>query len=289
VEKRFNEETDSTACRPFRWNKTKRKWAKVRTPRQALMRLGKDLRPFIDRTIARYSEVGDPAVFDPGTFPSVRHLEAKWETIRDEAAGVLTDGKRLPGVETISPDHGRIADGDGWRSYFLYGYGYPVESAVRRCPETAALVSRIPNLLSAFFSVMEPGQRLRPHHGPTKAIITWHLPLRVPRRSQDCRIKIAGEWHEWREGRSLIFDDTYRHEVRNDTDETRVILLVHLRRPVRFPGSLVSGGFLSAVRASPFVQDARRNQKAWEDGPDRATRGGNESGGDRPFSPPLGS
>jgi beta-hydroxylase len=280
VEKSFDKETDSTADRPFRWGKTKRKWAKVRSPRQALLRLGKDMRPLIDRTIARHSEVGDPAVFDPDVFPHARELEANWETIRDEADRVLAGSKRLPGVETISPDHGRISDGDGWRSFFLYGYGYPVESAVRQCPRTAALVSRIPNLLSAFFSIMEPGQRLKPHHGPTKAIITWHLPLRVPARSADCRIKIAGRWHEWHEGRSLIFDDTYRHEVRNDTDETRVILLIHLRRPVRFPGSLVSGGFLNAIRASPFVQDARRNQQAWEDEPERQT--GNDGEGEWP-------
>ena len=91
MEKSFDKETDSTADRPFRWGKTKRKWAKVRSPRQALLRLGKDMRPLIDRTIARHSEVGDPAVFDPDVFPHARELEANWETIRDEADRVLVE------------------------------------------------------------------------------------------------------------------------------------------------------------------------------------------------------
>jgi len=51
--------------------------------------------------------------------------------------------------------------------------------------------------------------------------------------------------------------------VWNMTDEPRVVLFVHVRRPVRFPGSLVAGGFLQAIKWSPFVRDARRNQIAW--------------------------
>lgn len=256
--------------RPFSWERVKRRWGRVRTPRQLLMRVGKDLRPFIDRAIAGSSEVGDPPVFDPAVFPFTHAFEERWEKIRAEAEAVLARGRNLPRVDDISPDHARIADGEGWKSYFLVGYGYRRERACRRCPETAALLERIPNLHSAFFSIMEPGQRLIPHRGPTKAIITWHLPLSVPRDREACRIKIAGQWHSWTEGRSLIFDDTYRHEVRNDTDEHRIILLIHLLRPVRFPGSLVSQTFLGAIRFSPFVQDARRNQDAWEDAFERA-------------------
>jgi beta-hydroxylase len=244
----------------------------VGSPRQALLRVGKDLRPFVDRAIASSSEVGDHPVFDPTIFPFTRAFEERWEKIRAEAEAVLARGRRLPRVDEISPDHARIADGDGWRSYFLVGYGYRRERACRRCPETAALLETVPNLHSAFFSIMEPEQRLVPHRGPTKAIITWHLPLSVPARREDCRIRIAGDWYSWEEGRSLVFDDTYRHEVRNDTDEDRILLLIHLRRPVRFPGSLVSRAFLGAIRYSPFVQDARRNQDAWEDAFEAAER-----------------
>ncbi|MGH0033955.1 MAG: aspartyl/asparaginyl beta-hydroxylase domain-containing protein [Myxococcota bacterium] len=256
----------STAdLRPFQWDKLRRRWGQVRTPRQALMRLGKDVRPTLDRAIARYSEVGDPAVFDPRIFPFTRAFEERWERIRQEAEAVMARGRPMPQVDEISPDHARIADGDGWRSYFLVGYGDRRERACRRCPETAALLETVPNLHSAFFSIMDPGQRLVPHRGPTKAILTWHLPLSVPHERERCRIRIAGDWYSWREGESLLFDDTYRHEVRNDTGESRVLLLMHLRRPVRFPGSLVSNGFLGAISRSPFVQDARRNQDAWED------------------------
>jgi beta-hydroxylase len=261
-----DKDTRSTADRrPVGWHVVRRRWGRIRTPRDLLMRLGKDVRPWIDRAIARSSEVGDPPVFDPAVFPFTRAFEERWAVICKEAEQVLATGFAMARVDQISRDHRRITDGDGWRSYFLHGYGYRNERACRRCPETAKLLETVPGLHSAFFSIMEPGQKLVPHRGPTKAILTWHLPLVVPQDRERCQIKIAGNWYTWHLGRSLIFDDTYRHEVRNDTDEPRVILLVHVRRPVRFPGSLVAGAFINAVRWSPFVQDARRNQRAWED------------------------
>jgi beta-hydroxylase len=76
-------------------------------------------------------------------------------------------------------------------------------------------------------------------------------------------MKVDGQRLLWREGKTLVFDDTYEHEVWNQTAEERVVLLLHVKRPVRFPGSLVSSFFLSVVRASPFIQDALKNLEEW--------------------------
>lgn len=264
--------------RPAGWRKRLARWGRVRTPRQAVLRLGKDLRPAVDRVIARHSAVGDPAVFEPATFPFVAPLEARWESIRDEARAVRALHPELPEVKEISPDHARIAPGRGWRSYFLVGYGQRREGACRRCPETARLLEGVPGLESAFFSILEPGQELIPHRGPTKAILTWHLALEVPEPRERCTITIDERPHTWEPGRSLIFDDTYRHAVRNDTGQERVVLLMHVRRPVRFPGSLVARGFLGAIERSPFVRDARRNQDAWDAAIEAAAAGAKHAG-----------
>jgi beta-hydroxylase len=62
----------------------------------------------------------------------------------------------------------------------------------------------------------------------------------------------------------MIFDDTYNHEVWNDTDETRVVLFVDVMRPLPFPDSAINEGIVKAIGYSPFVLDAKRNQEAWE-------------------------
>lgn len=172
--------------------------------------------------------------------------------------------KQLPSIEEISPDHSRIARDGQWRTLFLYAYGYRSTVVCELCRATARQVDAIPGLETAFFSVLRPGAHLPPHKGVTKALITCHLPLIVPADTPSCWMRIEAERHYWRVGEPLIFDDTRTHEVRNSTDETRVVLLIHVRRPLRFPGSLAGSVFLSAVKHSPFVRDGIRNQQRWE-------------------------
>ena len=86
-------------------------------------------------------------------------------------------------------------------------------------------------------------------------------------------MQLEDQMLRWDEGRMLVFDDTYYHEVWNDTDEQRVILLIQFRRPTGPLGRLVGGLFLAAVRRSRFVQDARSNLGDWEKAMQRLERG----------------
>ena len=56
----------------------------------------------------------------------------------------------------------------------------------------------------------------------------------------------------------MILDDTYHHEVWNDTDQPRGILFLQVRRPVRSLGRIIGGAFLNAVRYTSYVQDGRK-------------------------------
>jgi beta-hydroxylase len=216
----------------------------------------------MDRIIASGSLIGNDPIFDDATFEWTRQMRDDWESIRAEARGLLSNVAEVPPLRLVSPDHRRIMLEDNWRSFFLWGYGYKVEENCRRCPKTAALVESIPGLNSAFFSILMPGSHIRSHRGPTKALVTCHLGLMVPEEG-GCRMTLAGGEIGWQEGEWLIFDDTYRHEVRNDTASPRIILLIQVRRPVRGVGKLMADFFLGGIRRSPFVQEGRRNIAAW--------------------------
>ncbi len=60
----------------------------------------------------------------------------------------------------------------------------------------------------------------------------------------------------WEEGRCVLFDDTYRHEVWNDTNGVRVVLLIDVPRPFPQPLAWVNKAVLCVVRLTPFVTDA---------------------------------
>jgi beta-hydroxylase len=233
-------------------------------PLPFLFRLGKRLRHRVSAVIARSSRVGDGPLYDPALFPWIATLEARWEEIKAELASVLAKESAIPPLASISPDHRRIAPPGKWKSFFLHGYGYRVEENCRRCPVTAALVSNIRGLNSAFFSILAPGTHIPRHRGVTKAIMTAHLGLIVPAPPEACRMQLADRIVHWQEGRTLVFDDTYHHEVWNDTDRPRAVLLLQFRRPVGPVGRIVGGLFLAGIRHSRFVQDGRRSLGDWE-------------------------
>ena len=98
----------------------------------------------------------------------------------------------------------------------------------------------------------------------TKGLITCHLGVVVPKDWRSVRMAVDNQTVHWREGKCLVFDDTYHHEVWNETDEIRVVLLVQFERPMRQPGRAIGRAFMGAVRRSPFVQEARKNFLAWQ-------------------------
>ncbi len=218
----------------------------------------------IERFIGRRSLVGDETFFPLERFPWVAHVEQNWETIREELLGVLEDREALPNFQDISKDQIEITDDDRWKTFFLYGYGFQADVGVEMCPRTAALMREIPGMTTAMLSILSPRKHILDHRGPYKGVLRYHLGLIVPREAEQCRIRVGDEVRHWEEGQSMVFDDTFNHEVWNDTDETRVVLFVDVLRPLPFPESLVNRLIVKAIAYSPFVMDAKRNQRAWE-------------------------
>lgn len=229
--------------------------------RPLIIRVGKRLRGVFDRLIGASSLVATDPVLDVRDFAWTALLREHWQVIRDEAVAVSQVGA-APSLATISPDHRSIARIGKWRSFFLWGYGYPIDENLARCPRTQALVQQIPGLNSAFFSILAPGTHIPAHRGVTKGLITCHLGLIVP-RDGDVRMRVADRVVRWAEGETLVFDDTYDHEVWNDTTGTRVVLLVQFERPLKNPGKWFADLFLGFVRRSAFVQEARANISSW--------------------------
>ena len=233
-------------------------------PRRPLIyRIGKRARPMFDHVIARFSSISTGPLIDPAEFAWTSDLRKTWRTIRAEAEALISDIRAVPPLRIMSPDHSRIAQHDLWKAFFLYGYGYRVDDNCARCPRTAAIVERIPDLNSAFFSILLPGTRIESHVGPTKGLVTCHLGLVVP-RGGGCTMHIHDREVGWEEGECLVFDDTYRHEVTHKGDSPRIVLLVQVKRPLRAPGRQIADLFLAGMRRSPFVQEARRNMADWD-------------------------
>lgn len=238
---------------------------KITPPKRPLIvKIGKRLRGAVNHISTAQSCIPTTPLIDSTYFDWTAAIAERWQDIANEVRSVMRYRDAVPPLKDISPDHARIAGDGNWRSFFLIGYGYEVAENCSRAPITAYLVRQIPGLNSAFFSILEPGATIPRHRGVTRGLVTCHLGLIIPGMRKKCTMRVEDIDVHWQQGKWLIFDDSYAHEVHNDTDEQRIILLIQVKRPMRLIGRVTNDLALWGIRRSPFVQDARQNLGHWE-------------------------
>ena len=147
----------------------------------------------------------------------------------------------------------------------------------KHAPVTTRLLEAVPNLQTAWFSILSPGYHIPAHRGVSKGIVRAHLGLIIPKEAEKCRMRVGDTINVWRPGEIFVFDDTYEHEVWNDTEEERVILLFDFDRPMRYWGRMVNKTFIALMKHTAFYQEPKKNLQNWEDRFEAATRRANEN------------
>ncbi len=219
----------------------------------------------LGHVFARQSLVGDAPVLDNRHFPFVDEFTDNWEAIRDEVVAILCHREAIPLFHEVSPEQRHISIGESWRTFLLFGFGSKLEKNCRQTPVTAALLERVPGLETAWFSVLAPGSHIPPHSGVSKGIVRVHLGLVVPRDAERCWMRVGEQVRTWRPGELFVFDDTYDHEVCNETPDERVVLVFDVDRPMRWRGRLLNRVFVRLVKLSRFYREPKRRMVVFED------------------------
>jgi len=177
-----------------------------------------------------FSGVPSKPYLDRSRFPELDVLKDNWTVIRDEAMDLFDEGYIRAAENNNDAGFGSFFK-KGWKRFYLKWYDKPLPSAERLCPKTVALVSQIPNVKGAMFALLPGGSHLNPHRDPFAGSLRYHLGLSTP-NSEDCRIFVDGQVYAWRDGEDVMFDETYVHWVKNETDKPRVILFCDIERPL---------------------------------------------------------
>jgi aspartate beta-hydroxylase len=205
--------------------------------RASLERLLNGLDIVLQGRVSEYMSGGqEPNVFIPGLseaawwdndlFPWLSDVEAATAdiTAEFESLGGLA-GKRVVANPTELADEGR------WSAHYLYHSAKSYPRNLDACPETVKALRPIPGALGCgmtYFSVLDPGTHVAAHTGFTNAHLRCHLGLVTPKGA---RIRVGEETREWESGRAFVFDDSFEHEVWNDSDEGRAVLLFDIWHP----------------------------------------------------------
>ena len=198
------------------------------------------LGPLQRPTFMSFPGIPNRAWYERDAFPWMRELERHTDAIREELLAVLAaDVGFRPFIQVPTEHPGaaywrQLNDSPSWNAFFFYRDGERNADNHARCPVTSAALDATPLIRVAehspevFYSVLKPGAHIPPHTGVINVRLVNHLPLIVP---PDCGIRVGSETRRWKEGKCIVFDDTFEHEAWNRSGQTRAVLIFDTWNP----------------------------------------------------------
>lgn len=203
-------------------------------------------------------QIATPALPDVQAYPGLLRastlLESHWQALRDEGLGLASQGLMLRDHECVhQPGQG------SWTQHQVNAPWVELESGCSlHAPVACSLFRTLQSLgaIRASYSAVGANTWIRPHFGTTNGQLKLHLGLLVPGREdtqppgdvheqdnvtqqQACTaIRIANSTRTWSEGRTLLFDDSYEHEVWNRCAGKRVVFQVAFVHPLLWNGQV---------------------------------------------------
>jgi aspartyl/asparaginyl beta-hydroxylase (cupin superfamily) len=165
-------------------------------------------------------------IYDSAQFPWVNSILSHLDEIAIELCHLEKQRARRI-FHTVWPDFTLSGE---WAAMWLRLYGEPFHDNAKLCPKTIGAVACVPRLGGWLgFSAMGPRTHVKPHCGVTNAKLRCHLPIEL--NPGESRIRVHDQIYSWKKYEILIFDDSFEHEVWNDGDARRVVLIFDIFHP----------------------------------------------------------
>lgn len=161
-------------------------------------------------------------------FDWVKTLESNYLIIKEELLNFIAKENNQ-----IKPYFNKnlVTKKSMWRTSAFLFWKWNFKNNQNKCPKTMNILSQIPNLISAYLSILEPGSEINPHRGDTNGIMRGHLPLVVPKEIESLGFRVNDEVKIWEEGKLLLFNDAAYHSAWNLGKSDRIVVIVDVVRP----------------------------------------------------------
>lgn len=187
-------------------------------------------------------------IWNPSQVPWLADVNANWSDVRGELDRYLESMNNK--AWTNQPDSEQLAAREGsWNSVALFNDGiWNQETCRTSFPVTCSLLQsrpeldlknfqwpgvvrqqrddKPPKLMVNIYQAL-PGHNVLPHFG-THGRLIGSLGLKIP---TGVKLRVGGEYKEWEEGKWLLFDDAFEHEVIHSGSEPRYVLAVAMLHP----------------------------------------------------------
>ena len=150
-------------------------------------------------------------------------------------------------------------DDNCWRALYLKKIGKIDNNMIQYFPNTIALL-KDNHIHNAFFSILDPGVEITPHHGYYKGYLRYHLGVIIPNGDEKAYIVCGGEKYVWEQNKGIMFDDMYTHYVKNPTNKIRVVLYIDVKRESNYLINKINDTGIYLIENSFFLNMFLKNQ-----------------------------
>jgi Aspartyl/Asparaginyl beta-hydroxylase len=164
-------------------------------------------------------------------------LEQNVAMFREEFAGIDPNQYQVD----MRDERSGLTDGRNWTVFPFYdGSGNLQVDNASRCPRIAEFLGSRAGIGSigcmAFFSIMNPNTHVPRHTSELNTRMRYHLGLEVPER--DIQFRVHDQLITWEQDGCIKIDDSYEHEVFQQSDRRRVVFVLDLPHPELLPEEL---------------------------------------------------
>ncbi len=158
-------------------------------------------------------------------FAFAKVLEENYETFKGELNTLLLSNTTMFGTENENLNS--FSGGDWTALVIKSNTGYSFLSS--SLPQTTEILQNIDaEFLLVKYSAMKPGTRILPHTGPSNRRLRAHFCIT---HTGGARMRVGEEWRTWQEGKVLVIDSSYEHEVVHNGPDLRVVLILDIWHP----------------------------------------------------------
>lgn len=177
------------------------------------------------RAAGWYPELSSRPFHDAGQFAISRMLEKHFAEIEREVSQLETD--------MFHAEAENIRRTGRWEVMLLFEAGRIKADNCAKLPRLTELLQASPDVRTTagliYLSRVKARTKIAAHRGGSNMRVRLHLGILIP--EGDCKLRVDQEVTGWTAGKCMVFDDFYEHEVWNNTDQDRLVLVVDLWHP----------------------------------------------------------
>lgn len=154
-------------------------------------------------------------------------LENNYQLILNELQDIITEQNK-----NIVPYYNSTlaSNPNAWTIFPIRFWGKDNQENVKKAPRTTEIINQIKGVTSYGFSILKAGSQIKPHYGDSNVMYRCHLTLKSSGTIDEIGMRVADKKTTWVNGQLFAFCDAHNHEVWNNTNEDRWVLIIDILR-----------------------------------------------------------